>query len=311
MKRICFFYFFFMAIVIHFCPIHAYKLVGLTAAHNEEHIIQANLRAMACYTDAIVFLDDASDDNTLLLAKAIAQECKIERIIEKKEWHRDEPGDRNALLKAGREIGGTHFLFLDSDEFISANCRDNNFLRNLIFSLNRGEKLVMKLIDLWRSPYQYRIDQSPYANRILDCAWADDGVCYYDAGFIHSSHAPRHRVAGERWLKDNDHVVLHFAFVNWQQVKIKYAWYKCIERIRLPGKSIGSINQDYGSATEERGMRLMQAKKEWYRGYDFFDPNIFDYTPTWRIKQIKSWFDQYGKQYFADLSIWDINWDSL
>jgi ribonuclease Y len=36
--------------------------------------------------------------------ESLAQECRVERIIRKPVWHRDEPGDRNAMLQAGREI---------------------------------------------------------------------------------------------------------------------------------------------------------------------------------------------------------------
>ena len=286
------------------------KIVGLVAAHNEAPMIQLCLTVLSYYVDAIVFLDDASDDTTVAKVEAIAKNCKVKKILKKEKWFRDEPGDKNKLLTAGRSIGGTHFIFLDADEILSANCLENNWLRSTILSLAPGEKLVLRLIDLWKSPYFYRIDHFPYANRILDCAFHDDGMCYYDSEFIHTSHSPQHRIAGERFIRDN-HVVLHFAFVNWQDVLIKFAWYKCLERVRLPQKSILQINREYASGTDETGAVLQAIDGAWVENYGFFDPSVFQSNSSWRIKQIKAWFQEFGKDYFADLHIWNIDWDSL
>lgn len=278
------------------------KIIGLVAGRNEERLIKQCLKALSLYADAIVYLDDCSTDKTLEIVQSLEQECRIERIITKEVWVRDEPGDRNRLLQAGREIGGTHFIFADADEMFSANCMHDNFIRTEILKLQKGEKLVVRLIDLWRSPLTYRIDRSSYANRILDVAFCDDGVCYYEAGFIHASHSPQHRLAGEKWVMDN-HVVLHFAFVNWHEVAIKYAWYKCLERIRMPEKPIDAINYAYNSGTDENGMQLVRIDDEWLAGYDFFDAAIFDEFPLWRAHQIAQWIQEYGDEYFAGLGL--------
>jgi glycosyltransferase involved in cell wall biosynthesis len=284
------------------------KIVGLVGIRNEQRFIRQCLKALSLYTDAIVVLDDASDDNTVAIIESLAQECHIEVIIKKEVWYRDETGDRNKLLQAGRQLGGTHFILLDADEMFSANCLEQNFLRKFILSLKKGEKLVMPLIDLWRSPYSYRIDKSPYAYRILDCAFCDDGVCYYDAGFIHASHSPNHLTGKEKWMMNKSRVVLHFAFVNWEENQIKYAWYKCLERIRLPEKSIESINADYDPGTDEKGIKLVHIPEKWIAGYDFFDPSICNDFPLWRAYQIVAWFKEYGKEYFNGLHVDTLDW---
>ena len=136
------------------------KIVGLIPARNESHIIEQCLHALSLYTDAIVYLDDASDDNSVEIVESIAKKYHVERIIKKKIWYRDEPGDKNALLKVGREIGGTHFIVIDADEMFTANCLDNNFLRNKIVALQPGDCLKFVWIQLWRSTQQYRFDNS-------------------------------------------------------------------------------------------------------------------------------------------------------
>ena len=108
------------------------KVVGLLPARNESAIIEQCLHALSLYTDAIVYLDDASDDNSVAIVKSVATKYKMEKIIRKKVWKRDEPGDRNALLKAGREIGGTHFIVIDADEILTANCLQDNWLDSQI-----------------------------------------------------------------------------------------------------------------------------------------------------------------------------------
>lgn len=114
----------------------AKKIVGLVPARNESKIISQCLPALALYTDAIVFLDDCSDDDTVQVVQSLQSECSIERVIQKTKWHRDEPGDRNALLQAGREIGGTHFIAQDADEMFTANCtRDGDYSARRLRSL--------------------------------------------------------------------------------------------------------------------------------------------------------------------------------
>ena len=70
------------------------------------------MRALALYTDAIIYLDDVSEDNTVELVENIAVECNIIQIIKKKVWIRNECQDRMTILEAGRAQGGTHLYSL-------------------------------------------------------------------------------------------------------------------------------------------------------------------------------------------------------
>ena len=142
---------------------------------------------------------------------------------------------------------------------------------------------------------------------VLDCAFCDDGICYYDAGFIHASHSPNHMIGKEQWIR-GDHVVLHFAFVNWEETLIKYAWYKCLERIRLPKKTISEINTDYDSGTNENGIKLTRIPDSWFASYAFFDASIFEQFPLWRAQQVAAWLKQYGKEHFAGLKLDAVDW---
>jgi glycosyltransferase involved in cell wall biosynthesis len=289
------------------------KIVALLAVHNERLFIKQALKGLALYADGIVLLDDASDDDTLALVESLKDECKIERIISKKVWHRDEAGDRNLLLNVGREIGGTHFIILDADELISAPSLKDNHLRNRILQLEPGERLLLPWVQVWRSPYTYRSDSSPWAGHFGDFIFCDEPSLLYTADyFLHATRSPIHADKKSMpTVKINvpGVVILHFQFSNWRNLLIKQAWYRCLEHIRLPNKPVEEINELYGHSKNEKTLQLSPIPEQWLAGYDFYDANVFFESEVWREKQIMGWFKEYGIDYFKDLDIWDIDWN--
>lgn len=284
------------------------KIIGLVAGKNESKCMVQCLKALSLYTDTIIYLDDASEDDTLAKVQAVAKECRIEGIIKKTEWYRDEPGDRNRLLQAGRQLGGTHFVILDADEMFTANCMHGNRLRNAILELKPGEKLQLRWIQLWRSPFKYRDDNSAYnKNHYQYFAFCDDGRSWYQSDFIHTMRVPQ--TPGLLYRLSTEYGVLHFPHVNWRNLLIKIAWYHCLERIRKPEKTCQEINKQYVKCTDESGLRVYDVPAEWYAGYDFFNPEDYTSPELWRQNQIKAWFNEYGITYFRDLNIWHIDWN--
>jgi glycosyltransferase involved in cell wall biosynthesis/predicted O-methyltransferase YrrM len=283
------------------------KIVGLVPARNEEARIEFCLRALAQFTDAIVYLDDCSTDETVARVEQIARDCRVERILRKPQWFRDEPGDRNRLLQAGREIGGTHFIVLDADEAFTANCQDQQMLRRLILSLPPGEQLAMTWIQLWRSLDYYRHDTSVWTNNVKSIAFRDDGRCSYESEFIHTARVPTNLAGARVALPGYEFGLLHFQFVNWRNLLIKQAWYRCLERIRDPQKPAGTINALYAPSQDESALGLKPALRSWFT-YPFFDPAVADAPDLWRKTQIEAWLDQYGLDFFKSLDIWEINW---
>lgn len=291
-----------------FTQCQEYKIVGLVPVRNEQIFITQCLKALSLYTDAIIVLDDYSTDNTVEIIESLTEECNIERIIKKKSWYRDEPGDKNKMLQAGREIGGTHFVWVDADEMLTANCLNNNFLRSKIFSLRRGEKLALNWIALWRSHEQYRFDNSVWTWNYRACIFHDDGKCSYSSEFMHTPHIPRNLRGTCHRINGYTYGVLHFQFINWRNLLIKQAWYRCLERIRLPQRPVSKINARYAPSKDERNLHVKPSPTNWFAGYDFFDPSALAIPEQWREKQVLGWFRKYGKEYFAGLDIWDVDW---
>lgn len=295
--------------------VDAAKIVGLVPERNENIYIAQCLKALAMYTDAIVVLDDASTDNTLEILNSIQKECKIEKIITKEKWYRDEVSDRNALLEAGRSIGGTHFIVIDADEILTSNLLNGNLLRQMILSLKPGETLMLNWIQLWRSTKNYRFDNSVWTYNYKDFIFCDNKTCSYTppqhenhAKFIHTKRTP-HGLNGQIYTMNGfEYGVMHFQFVNWRNLLIKQAWYICLERIRDRKKSSKAINSFYSASTDERGLGLKPVPKDWFSNYSFFDETIYNQPELWREKQIVGWFKEYGRKSFEDLDIWNVDW---
>ncbi len=287
------------------------KIVALVPARNEGVKIAFCFRALARFVDAIVYLDDCSDDGeTLPIVEAIAAECRVERIARKPRWHRDEPGDRNALLQAGREIGGTHFVVIDADEAFTANCMEGEALRRKILDLNPGDRLAMTWIQLWRGVHQYRFDGSVWTNNIKPIIFCDDGRCAYSSEFIHTPRVPDNLRGRNLKIEGYQFGLLHFQFVNWRNLLLKQAWYRCIERVREPQKPVAEINARYAPSKDETNLGLKPAPVPWLAGYSFFDATVFDAPDRWRENQVLGWFQEHGREFFRELDIWDVDWNS-
>ncbi len=314
------------------------KIVGLLPVRNEELFIANCLRAMAAYTDSIVVLDDVSTDLTLAIVRSLQDECHIERIIEKNVWDRNEQADREILLKAGREIGGTHFMILDADEIFPATCMQDAWLRKRIYALQPGEVLVFPYLHTWGSHTCYRNDEfcnaaKPY---MLDPIFADDGSCSYSSNFV---WGPSKRIHVNRvpWnlqnlrtiaipVYDVTHSILHFQYIDLDVARTKFIWYMCLEFIH---KWFDSDEQERATVAQDINFVYHVARQKqqpplfcttnthtnvipnvWY-DYKNFDMTVFSRVSKLdeeRKKEIVSWMNKYGSNFFRDLDIWRVSW---
>ena len=308
------------------------KIIGLMQVRNEAPIIEQALRGLAVYTDEIIVLDDASDDDTPAIVQTLAKELHITEIIQEtlSGWtHRTEIENRQKLLDTGRAHGGTHFIELDADEIFTALCAKDNWLRKQILALEKGQILHLPIINLWKSFdfYRSRIGEFP---DIVDCSaiFCDDGISTLadnkrvsHSGFIHFGRFPVNRVKQKPdvYSKNLNYSILHLPFVNWDNTFVKRGWIMCLEVIRLkeglsvkfPGRTVRDINDFYKTFHNysEEGIELKPTPPEWL-DYSFFDKACYTTRlVTWRKQQVLNWFKHYGRDYFKDLDIWHINWE--
>lgn len=270
-------------------------------ARNEESKIEFALKALALHTDAIVYLDDCSTDKTVERVEAIQESCRIERILRKDKWLRDEPADRNRLLEAGREIGGTHFIVIDADEAITSNSLTDGFLRQRILELRAGEQLALHWIQLWRDIDHYRIDGKRWGDNYKRCIFCDNGTARYKSEFIHTSRIPK--MKGKRSRLEGSHGLLHFQFSNWSNLMLKQQWYCWLERVRTPEKPIEEIRERYLKSIDESTLERAECPREWFSGYPSIDPAVFNEPDNWRTEQMREWVDEYGEAFFEGLEL--------
>lgn len=68
-------------------------------------------------------LDDASTDNTVAAVLEVARETRVEALVTKSEWLRNEAQDKNILLRTARRLGGTAFIVVRlCHQFFSSFC---------------------------------------------------------------------------------------------------------------------------------------------------------------------------------------------
>jgi len=279
------------------------KIVGLVPARNEQVTIEQCLRALAKYTDAIIVLDDASFDDTVEIVESLIEECNIEKIIKKTVWYRDEAGDYNRLLQAGRAIGGTHFIRIDADEMFTANFMHDNYLRKLILQLKPGERLTFSMMRIWKSLDNYLEDLEA-----ITPIFCDDGISFHASKSLNhgTARVPKNLTGTKFMVSDHENYgLMHFQAVNWRNMKVRNYWYKCIEHTRRTG-SVDRINEVY-HFYEKNPCPLLTSNPEWFK-YDFFDRLVFDAPEVGREQQVLKWFEQYGRDHFAGLHIWDLDW---
>ncbi len=323
-----------IALLILARALESAKIVGLVQVRNEAPIIEQCLRCLAVYTDAIIVLDDASEDNTVTIVRSLASELHIERIIceATSGWvNRTEIENRQKLLDTGRAIGGTHFIELDADEVLSAACAHNNWLRAKMLSLRKGQILHLPIINLWKSFDYYRDGKTGEFPDIVQCSaiFCDDGTSTLEgnravshSGFLHFGRFPiqRKKKSADLHCTDIRYAILHLPFVQWENTYIKRGWIMCLEYIRLkehlslvfPYRTVHDINTFYQTFHNyaDTHVILKPALDIWF-AYPFFDKACYTTRQVmWRKQQVHAWFAQYGRDYFKDLDIWYINWDA-
>lgn len=302
-------------------------IIGLMQVKDEEPVIEYALSALALYTDAIIVLDDGSEDKTVATIQKLKLKLNILTIITNKrsEWiYGSEVTNRQKLLDTGRQYGGTHFIELDADEILTTHCLEDNWLRNKLLSLKKGQILQLPLINLWKSFNKYRSKFTNLYPNISYCtiAYCDDGVSnlshnlkYSDSTFLHFGRFP-HKIptAGYPlfiYESDLNRSIIHLSFVNWEHAIIKKVWIIMLEIIRLQEKiynhekfpkerTLADINSFYEifHNYDDKNIELTNVPNSWLK-YSFFkkEPYLNNY-PTTKLKQICQWIKTYGEKYF-------------
>ncbi|MEM4272648.1 MAG: glycosyltransferase, partial [Candidatus Bilamarchaeaceae archaeon] len=202
------------------------KIIALMPVKNAAWSLPAYISSVAKITKEIIVVEDGSNDGTNeLLEKAGATIYTLPPYTKTMTSHSEH---RNFLLQKGREAGGTHFIWIDSDEAFTAQFISN--AKELIGSLKPGQKLAMRWLTLWKSAYQYRDDSSVWSNLYKDFITCDTPEYSFGKQLFHEARTPGPNTKENTLrLPIDKGAVLHFQSAAWEAYQIKQAFYRCSE----------------------------------------------------------------------------------
>lgn len=307
-------------------------LVGLAQVRNEAPIIKEFAKAFSYYVDELIFLDDASTDETPYIIKQIAPKLTIPITLIKNTrsaWQVDkESANRQKLLEEGRKAGGTHFVLLDADEILSANCLTNNWFKTSVSTLIPGQMLFLNCVNFWDGLTHIRSDKwcKRWHKRWTKLvAFCDNKNAHYldntshggPANILHSGRFPKNLTCLESMQKiyvRDTYTLLHFKYARLQNIYIKKVWYMCLEYIRAQECSNDStmqanlIKEIYNNREFEclqpkpQQMKLRPIPQKWV-AYPDIDFSVFTKPAQAQQIEIFMWLEKYGEDFFKPLEL--------
>lgn len=280
------------------------KLVNLLVARNEAWCLNQTLRAQLKWCDHVVILVHASYDDTGEIARTVQQENpKRVTVLYRDNELWNELEYRSALLEAGRAVGGTHFAVLDADEALSM--QTQICIRNMAQGLPTGSMLRTKWFTCWRSPHQYRTDDSPFGRATVSMMFADAPHLRYEPhpdGYQWHMRVPPMCHTGAQYNIDG---VLHMQHVVWDRLLAKQALYQMTEVLRWPSRRPRSeIRAQYSKAVDETGLITSPVPDSWWP----FDPDQLDLKAiAWQQIEVKRLLGIHGKSMFYDLDLFGLD----
>jgi len=276
------------------------KIIALLPVKNEAWILNSYLSSVSTIADEIIVLDDSSTDNSKSLLEAtgvtvISYDPKDEKVV-------DMSARRQQLLEAGREAGGTHFIWLDADETFSS-----NFIleaRKIISALKPGQKINMRWVHLWKDVNHYLDDShSPFGNVWKDFIVCDNPQNNFTQAFISEARTPGSHLDSTK-LPEETGVVLHWQFSRWEITQYKQSLYRCIELLE-GSRSAKRINNTYRITLDNSKLKKNKIPKAWMEGIPL--PIINKASDiNWYNKQIQTLFIKHGIRHFEPLQIWHL-----
>lgn len=282
------------------------KLIATMPVRSESWILGLSLRVVLKWCDEVIVLNHCSRDTTVDIVGEVSEEHPGRVIFiddQNPEW--SEMAHRQRLLDAARARGATHVAITDADECLTGNRLEG--IRAQIASLPPGATLQVGMPAMWRGLDKYRYDGSCWSRRYdLVLAFADrHDLCWQRTnGYDHHQRAPRNSRVGHQSFIDGG--VMHLQFASWRRLVAKHALYKIMERLKYPDKRVADIDWMYTLATNEDGIRLVDAPAEWWEPYkDLMHHADLNAVP-WHEAECKRLWMEHGVDRFQGLNLFGV-----
>ncbi len=273
------------------------KIITLVPVKNEAWILKFSLKNFSLFSDEIIILNDNSVDKS----KDIIKTFPKARIIDFTESEDvvDMSKRRNILLNAGRESGGTHFVFLDADEIFSENFIEN--IKQIMTSLKSGQTVKLPWITIIENKtelYFNRKEETVYK----DFIFCDDKVSIYRKQNLSEARTPGMQ-QNIITIPFKSGYVIHLQYLASARNKMKQAWYRMNELLQNQ-RSAARINATYEHTKRKslkKGFMLRDSFVE--KNKSLIEANV---SAEHHLDQITGLFKKHGVKRFEHLDIWDI-----
>lgn len=284
------------------------KIIANVPVRNEAWILRTVLEALQVLVDVIVVADQQSCDGT---AKICAQFPKVVRLVNSQSTF-DEQAMRQLLLDASRDWNGQNLILtVDADEVFTADILDKELFNQLVDGTPVGSAAALRWVWLWKDPAHYRVDGPRFAENWKYCAFRDDRRLTFEPGLIHRPRVPGE--AARREVRFERPRMLHYQFAHWERALAKQRWYRCFERLAYPSKPSEAINVMYawflGGWTPPRLREVPDAWLQRWRDFNVEPGAFVRESFFWYEVEVLRLFGERGVEPFADLDIWDVDWE--
>jgi hypothetical protein len=279
-------------------------LVCLTPVRNEAWILERFLEAASTWADAIVVLDQGSDDGSTEIARRFA---KVQ-LTEYPHATYDDPIRRSMLIDLARAAvpGPRVLVALDADEFVAADAWEHEEMREFL-SAPPGTVARMRWINV--------LPQEPRAwipEDLTDFMFVDDDSAFRGEPM----HGPRLPGASGRHVTVDlfGPKVVHLQYLDWDRMRSKQRWYQAQERIEHPAKRPIQIYRQYHHMDALASSERSPLRDEWFAGYgptfarDLLTVESQDAYPT--DARVLDLLVEHGVKRFRRVELWDGAWEA-
>jgi glycosyltransferase involved in cell wall biosynthesis len=279
------------------------KVTGLLMFKNEEANIPIFMENLLPFVDEILGYDDNSTDKSASLF--LRKGGKLIDFKPTSAWaNGGENQIRQALLQEGRRRGGKFFVVLDSDESFNAFFQQS--FTTYLQMMNPGQSMRLKWINLWDSQDRFCSSNSIWQPNYKEFVFRDHSDLTYGTGTIHSFGRVAKGPNNDGFLDipEDDGVVLHSQFVNWDKLQLKQAWYRLQEWLYTT-QSMYAINKKY-RITLNKYVETLPLPPHWRPISDFQNSEIIELVENdWHLTEIRKIIDEHGMEKLEKLDIWN------
>jgi len=271
----------------------AMKIIALMPVKNEGWILDYTLTCLKDFVDEIIVLENDSIDNTPDILE------KHDVTVINKTFSAF-GSRRKELLHVGREHGGTHFVFLDADEIFTADLRKD--FRDLLKKMKPGQKMMLRWLTMWKSPFVYRNDNSVWSNNFKDFIFCEDDISDFDDTVVHEPRTPGDNNPSRMIKLETYGGVMHYNFVPWEHVQAKQEWCRYNELVKNLN-SARIIASRYKITEDDPTAKVSPIEAAWIEGYTI-PVGLENVKSGWHLDAVRQMEQQYGEMFFLKLKIW-------